>query len=120
MARPITDEEKQTAQALLARSRAALKASEKHDQARVDQLCRAVAWATANEPTFKRLSEMSVAESGLGNADNSAARRWKIIGILRDALRAKSVGVIEEVSAKGIVKYGKPVGVIAGLLPVTN
>ena len=48
------------------------------------------------------------------------ARRWKILGILRDALRTKSVGIIEELPDKGIVKYAKPVGVIAGLLPVTN
>jgi sulfoacetaldehyde dehydrogenase len=48
------------------------------------------------------------------------ARRWKILGILRDALRTKSVGVIEEAPDKGLVKYAKPAGVIAGVLPVTN
>src|SRR5439155_15763091 len=32
----------------------------------------------------------------------------------------RTVGVIEEVPEKGIVKYAKPVGVIAGVLPVTN
>jgi acyl-CoA reductase-like NAD-dependent aldehyde dehydrogenase len=30
------------------------------------------------------------------------------------------VGIIEELPAKGLVKYAKPAGVIAGLLPVTN
>jgi sulfoacetaldehyde dehydrogenase len=39
---------------------------------------------------------------------------------LRDALRQKSVGAIEEIPEKGIVKYAKPAGAIAGLLPVTN
>jgi sulfoacetaldehyde dehydrogenase len=63
---------------------------------------------------------MSVEESGMGSADGVPARRWKILGILRDALRTKSVGVIEELPEKGIVKYAKPAGVIAGLLPVTN
>ena len=48
------------------------------------------------------------------------ARRWKILGILRDALRTRSVGIIEELPEKGLVKYAKPAGVIAGLLPVTN
>src|SRR5439155_1556440 len=37
-----------------------------------------------------------------------------------DALRQKSVGVIKEIPEKGIAKYAKPGGVIAGLLPVTN
>ncbi len=74
----------------------------------------------ANEQTFVRLTEMAVAESQMGNADGAITRRFKIIGILRDALRQKSVGIIEEIPEKGIVKYAKPVGVIAGLLPVTN
>jgi sulfoacetaldehyde dehydrogenase len=63
---------------------------------------------------------MSVDESGMGSAEGVPARRWKILGILRDALRTRSVGIIEELPEKGIVKYAKPAGVIAGLLPVTN
>jgi sulfoacetaldehyde dehydrogenase len=120
MARVITEEEVTSAQQLLSRARAAMAAIDHYDQATVDRLCRAVAWATANEETFGRLTRMSVAESGMGSADGVPARRWKILGILRDALRTKSVGIIEEIPEKGIVKYAKPAGVIAGLLPVTN
>jgi sulfoacetaldehyde dehydrogenase len=47
-------------------------------------------------------------------------KRMKIRGVLRDALRQKSVGIIEELPEKGIVKYGKPVGVIACIVPTTN
>ena len=47
-------------------------------------------------------------------------RRAKVLGILRDALRQKSIGIIEEVPEKGIVKYAKPAGVIASLIPVTS
>lgn len=32
----------------------------------------------------------------------------------------KSVGIIEEIPEKGIVKYAKPVGVIASIVPTTN
>jgi len=120
MARAITEEEKASARDLLTRARAAAAAVAHYDQATVDRLCRAVAWATANEQTFGRLTRMSVDESGMGSAEGVPARRWKILGILRDALRTKSVGIIEELPEKGIVKYAKPVGVIAGLLPVTN
>ena len=49
-----------------------------------------------------------------------SAKRFKIHGILRDALRTKSVGVIEEDPAKGLVKYAKPAGVIASIVPMTN
>lgn len=120
MARQITEEEKQYAQELLKRARCAMKAIESYDQARVDRLCQAVAWATANEKTFTRLAYMSVDESGLGDREGRPAKRFKIMGILRDVLRQKSMGVIEEVPEKGIVKYAKPAGVIASLVPVTN
>jgi sulfoacetaldehyde dehydrogenase len=120
MARAITDEERASALNLLARARAAMAAVDGYDQATVDRLCRAVAWATANEETFGRLTRMSVDESGMGSADGVPARRWKILGILRDALRTRSIGIIEDLPEKGIVKYAKPAGVIAGLLPVTN
>jgi sulfoacetaldehyde dehydrogenase len=119
-ARAVSDEETASAQHLLGRARAAMAAVSDYDQATVDRLCRAVAWATANERTFGRLTRMSVEESGMGSADGVPARRWKILGILRDALRARSVGIIEELPDKGIVKYAKPAGVIAGVLPVTN
>ena len=120
MARPITDAEKSSARELLTSARAAMTAIADYDQQTVDRLCRAIAWATANEQTFGRLTKMSVEESGMGSAEGVPARRWKILGILRDALRTKTVGIVEEIPEKGIVKYAKPAGVIAGLLPVTN
>jgi sulfoacetaldehyde dehydrogenase len=118
--RALTAEESVSVHTLLTRARAAMADAATYDQAAVDRLCRAIAWATANEQTFARLTRMSVEESGMGSADGVPARRWKILGILRDALRAKSVGIIEEIPEKGLVKYAKPAGVIAGLLPVTN
>jgi len=120
MAREVTVEEKDLAQAMLVKARAAMQQMYDYDQARVDHLCRAVAWAIANEKTFVELTEMSVAESKMGSAEGGASRRFKVIGILRDALRQKSIGIIDEIPEKGIVKYAKPAGVIAGLLPVTN
>ena len=120
MGRVITEDEVASAQELLARARVAMSAVDDYDQCTVDRLCRAIAWATANEQTFGTLTRMSVEESGMGSAEGVPARRWKILGILRDALRTRSVGIIEELPQKGIVKYAKPAGVIAGLLPVTN
>jgi sulfoacetaldehyde dehydrogenase len=118
MARSITEEEKKVAKDLLGRAKTALKAIENYDQERVDRLCRAVAWAVANETTALRLTNMSVDESGMG--DREPTRRFKVLGILRDALRQKSMGLIEEIPEKGISKYAKPAGVIAALIPVTN
>src|SRR5262245_20931691 len=117
-ARLITDEEQATAQELLARARGAMGAVEAYDQGAVDRLCRAVAWAGGNEQTATRLARVSVDESGMGSPEPK--RRAKVLGILRDALRQKSIGVIEEIPERGIVKYAKPAGVIASLIPVTS
>ena len=95
-----------------------MEAVESLDQAAVDRLCRAVAWAGGNEKTATRLARMSVDESGMGSPEPK--RRAKVLGILRDALRQKSMGIIEELPDKGIVKYAKPAGVIASLIPVTS
>lgn len=120
MARSIAPEEKSHAAELLVRARAAMREVEDYDQTRVDRLCQAIAWAVGNETTFTRLAHMSVDEGGIGDRASRIAKRFKIQGILRDVLRQKSVGVIEEIPAKGIVKYAKPAGVIASLIPMTN
>ncbi len=116
--RTITSEESALAQQFLARARRAMEDIASYDQARVDRICRAVAWATANMETSIRLANMSVDESGMGGREPS--RRSKVLGILRDALRQKSMGVIEEIPEKGLVKYAKPAGVICALIPVTS
>ncbi len=116
----ISDEQLQELDQAFERARAALAIIETYDQARVDRLCQAVAWAVANKRTFTRLVEMGIDESGLGDAVSRMGKRMKIRGVLRDALRQKSVGVIEELPEKGIVKYGKPVGIIACIVPTTN
>jgi len=95
-----------------------MQAVETYDQAAVDRLCRAVAWAGGNEATAATLARMSVDESGMGSPEPK--RRAKVLGILRDALRQKSMGIIEEIPDKGIVKYAKPAGVIVSLIPVTS
>ena len=120
MARAITEEEKQYAQELLARARSAQKQIDHLSQAEVDRAIQAVAWAAANEKTFTRLARMGVEESGLGDWEGRPNKRFKIKGVLRDALRQKSVGIVEEIPEKGLVKYAKPVGVVAALVPTTN
>jgi sulfoacetaldehyde dehydrogenase len=116
--RTISPEETAGIASLVARARAAMLEAEPYDQADVDRLCQAVGWAGGNEETATRLASMSVDESGMGSRE--PRRRAKVLGILRDALRQKSMGVIEELPEKGIVKYAKPAGVIAALVPVTS
>src|SRR5438874_3535848 len=116
----ISDEQQQELDQAFERARNALAVIETYDQARVDRLCQAVAWAVANKRTFTRLVEMGIEESGLGDSVSRMGKRMKIRGVLRDALRQKSVGIIEEMPEKGIVKYGKPAGILACIVPTTN
>ena len=120
MADELTKEQQEELDTALERARKALAIIETYDQARVDRLCQAVAWAVANKQTFKRLVDMGIEESKLGDPESRMNKRFKIRGVLRDALRQKSVGVIEEIPEKGIVKYAKPVGIIASIVPTTN
>src|SRR6476619_2171946 len=116
----ITEEQQQELDTVFERATKALAIIETYDQARVDRLCQAVAWAVANKQTFTRLVDEGIAESGLGDAVSRMGKRMKIRGVLRDALRQKSVGIIEELPEKGIVKYGKPAGTFACIVPTTN
>ena len=118
--KPLRPEQGQELNDLLAKARAAQKIIETYDQAKVDRLCQAVAWAVANKVTFTRLVHEGIEESGLGDPVSRMGKRMKIRGVLRDALRQPSVGIIETDEAKGLVKYGKPVGLIGCIVPTTN
>ena len=104
MARDITAEEQTLVTDMIAKARVAMAEIADYDQQRVDRLAQAIGWALGNETTFVRLAHMSVDESGIGDRDGRAAKRFKIHGILRDALRTKSVGVIEEDPREGVAQ----------------
>lgn len=116
----ISEEQQQELDDVFARAEKALAIIATYDQERVDRLCQAVAWAVSNKKTFTRLVTMGIEESRLGDAESRMGKRMKIRGVLRDALRQKSVGIIEEIPEKGIVKYGKPAGIVACIVPTTN
>lgn len=106
---------------LIARGRAALDAIADANQARTDELVLALAWSLYRPDRAKALARMAVTDTGLGNvADKIIKNQRKTFGTLRDLLRAKSVGVIEEDAARGIVKFAKPIGVVCAVTPSTN
>jgi len=106
-------------QALVARARAAQSVYAGADQAAIDEAVTALAWSLVGNA--RELAEKAVEETRLGNvADKTIKKRRKTIGTLRDLLRVRSVGVIEDDSVRGIVKYAKPVGVVAAITPATN
>lgn len=120
MARDITQEEINSVDEMIARAKKAIEEVKDYDQEKVDRLARAIGWHCGNEKTFVRIAQMGVDESGIGDRAGRAGKRFKVLGVLRDALRGKSVGVIEDNPEKGLTKIAKPAGVIASLIPTTN
>ncbi|MBK3774347.1 aldehyde dehydrogenase family protein [Azospirillum brasilense] len=107
--------------ALVARARTAQRAFADATQERVDDAVAALAWAIYEPGRARALAELAVADTGLGNvADKITKNQRKTFGTLRDLMRVRTVGVIEEDTAKGIVKIAKPLGVVGAVTPSTN
>jgi sulfoacetaldehyde dehydrogenase len=111
--------------AVVARARAAMAtfAGEirKGGQARIDEAVTALAWSLYRPDNARRLAEIAVEVTGIGNVPSKIVKNQrKTFGTLRDLLRVKSTGVIEEIPSKGLVKWAKPVGVVAAVTPSTN
>ena len=106
---------------LVARARAAQKIANDYDQERVDHLVAAAGWAIIEPARNRELAELAVADTGIGNVDDKIRKNHrKTLGLLRDLQRARSVGVIAEDPARGLVEIARPVGVVAAITPSTN
>lgn len=108
---------------LIAGARAAMAAFADAGQDTVDDAVAALAWAIYKPERARELAEVAVRDTGLGNVEDKVVKnRRKTFGTLRDLLResARTVGVIEELPDRGLVKYAKPVGVVAAVCPSTN
>tara|TARA_A100001037_G_scaffold63412_1_gene55513 strand:- start:8370 stop:9806 length:1437 start_codon:yes stop_codon:yes gene_type:complete len=108
---------------LIANGRAAMDAFADADQEAVNDAVTALAWAIYKPERARELAETAVRDTGLGNVEDKITKnRRKTFGTLRDLLRedARTVGIIEELPDRGLVKYAKPVGIIAAVCPSTN
>lgn len=106
---------------VVARARAAQSEIESWTPEQVDELTTAVAYAVARKDRAEELARLAVDEAGFGNyADKVTKIERRVLGVLSDLRRTKTVGVVEEDPARGLVKIAKPVGVVAGLVPTTG
>ena len=116
-----SDAEVAAVDSLIQSARAAMQASGDYDQARVDEVVTAVAWSLYKPENAQRLAQQAVSDTGIGNvADKVIKNQRKTFGTLRDLMRARTVGVIEDDAGRGLVRYAKPVGVVAAITPSTN
>ena len=114
-------EAQQVADQLVEQARLAMEAFENTDQSRIDEAVTALAWSIYKPARAKQLAELAVEDTGLGNVASKILKNTrKTFGTLRDLSRAKTTGIIERIPEKGLVKYAKPVGVVAAVCPSTN
>jgi len=106
---------------LVDRARAAAAAIADHTQAQVDDLVTAVAWSVYRPDNARMLAQVAVDEGGFGTFDDKLTKiRKRVIGGLADMRAVRTVGIVEEDPARGLVKIAKPVGVVAALIPTTG
>ncbi|MET1754657.1 aldehyde dehydrogenase family protein [Novosphingobium sp. RD2P27] len=106
---------------LIARSRKAQAQIENATQEQVDTWIRGMVYAVCKPGTDEEIARETVEETQLGNYDGKFKKiSVKTRAALMDIIDDKSVGVIEEMPERNIVKIAKPVGVIGALSPSTN
>jgi sulfoacetaldehyde dehydrogenase len=108
-------------QEMYARARKAFETIEYWPQDKVDEMVLAVGYEWQKPETAKELARLAVDESGIGVYEDKVAKiQSKTRGSLWDMRDAKTCGIVEEVPELGLVKFAKPMGVIANVVPCTN
>jgi sulfoacetaldehyde dehydrogenase len=103
------------------KARSAQKEIADYTQDQVDELVTAVCWAIVRQDRAEELAKLAVDEGGFGNYNDKVSKiRNRCMGTLRDMQAVKTVGIVEEIPEKGLVKIAKPVGVVAALIPTTG
>ena len=106
---------------LVTRARAALERFERFGQDGIDAAVAAAGWAILEPGRNRRLAELAVQATGLGNVEDKFRKNQrKTLGLLRDLKGVRSVGVIAEDAARGLTEIARPVGVVAAVTPATN
>ena len=108
---------------LVEKAKAAQKIAENFTQEDVDLITAAVTYNLTKPEKAKKFAEMLVEESGMGIAEDKVGKIYgKVWGSYLMMKDKKSVGKVDDAPSggKGITAYAKPMGVVAGIMPVTN
>ncbi len=89
------------------------------NQEQVDRICEAMANAVYRES--ERLARMAVEETSYGIAEHKTLKNHLASKLTWESIKdIKTVGILREDKAHGIVEIGWPMGVVAALSPRTN
>ena len=90
-------------------------------QARYDRAAQAAAWAIMEPERNRKLAELAVRTTGLGNVpDKITKNHRKTLGLMRDIATAQTFGILSDDPATGITEIARPLGVIGAVVPSTN
>ena len=90
-----------------------------YDQARIDQVCKAMADAAAG--AAYELARLAVEETGIGRVHYKILKNiFGAEGTWDSIKDVKTVGVIARDEAAGVLEVATAAGVIAGIVPTTN
>jgi len=104
---------------LVANAEEALKEYMKLDQEQVDKIVHAMTLAGLDNHMY--LARLAVEETGRGVFEDKVIKNiFSTEYIYHSIKNEKSVGIIEENELEGYVEVAEPVGVVAGVTPVTN
>ncbi|MGN0597242.1 MAG: aldehyde dehydrogenase family protein, partial [Ruminiclostridium sp.] len=88
-------------------------------QEQIDKICHAMAQAGLD--AHIDLAKLAVEETGRGVVEDKAIKNiFATEYIWHDIKNQKSVGVIESNEMEGYIDVAEPVGIVAGVTPVTN
>lgn len=106
---------------LIRKARDAQKIAESFSQEKADLLCEAVSYACTRQPFREKAAGLLVEESKMGNKTDKEQKLYnKIISVYHEMKGQASVGIIGRDEKRKLVIYGKPIGVVCAIIPVTN
>lgn len=104
---------------LMDKSEVALQKLHSYDQKQIDKICQAL--ALAGEEHHMDLAMEAVEETGRGVAEDKAIKNIYASEYIWNNIRHdKTVGVIKDDDENQTVTMAEPLGIIAGIVPVTN
>ena len=114
-----TDKNTNEVNDLIARSKKALAELKSYSQEQIDELCEKVAVAALDN--HMKLAKMAVEETKRGVVEDKAIKNIYASEYIWNSIRHdKTVGILEDDDEKQLMTIAEPVGIVAGVTPVTN
>ena len=116
---PTTDDVAREVGALVARAQLALGQYDLFDQEQIDHIVKKASVAGLHH--HGRLAQIAVEETGRGTYEDKAVKNiFACEHVTHHMAKTRTVGVIARDEVNGIIEIADPVGVVAGVTPVTN